>query len=214
MKNRQICGRFAPTPSGRIHLGNIFCSLLAWLHAKANDGKIVLRIEDLDTVRCPRANADVLAKDLEWLGLTWDSGAYCSADSEAYFQSNRSAIYAEYFAKLQNEQLIYPCYCSRGELHAAEAPHLSDGRVLYAGTCRELTACEREEKSKTRKPSYRLKITDKPITFTDGNYGTQSYNLAAESGDFIVRRSDEDYAYQLAVTIDDDLMGDTHVERD
>ena len=73
MTNAKICGRFAPTPSGRIHLGNIFCSLLAWLHAKSQGGEIVLRIEDLDKVRCPRPNADLLAKDLEWLGLTWDN---------------------------------------------------------------------------------------------------------------------------------------------
>ncbi len=213
MDNRQICGRFAPTPSGRIHLGNIFCSLLAWLHAKSRGGKIVLRIEDLDTVRCPRANADILAKDLEWLGLTWDEGAYCSADSEAYFQSNRSAIYAEHFAKLQEAQLIYPCFCSRGELHAAQAPHLSDGRVLYAGTCRNLTSNERAEKAQIRKPAYRLKVTDEPISFTDGNYGAQTNTLAIESGDFIVRRSDGVYAYQLAVAVDDALMGVTHVVR-
>ena len=213
MKNTKICGRFAPTPSGRIHLGNIFCSLLAWLHAKSQGGEIVLRIEDLDKVRCPRSNADLLAKDLEWLGLTWDKGAYVSEDSEHYFQSERFDISANYFEKLQAKNLIYPCFCSRGQLHAAEAPHLSDGRILYAGTCKNLTASEREERAQTRQPAYRLAVTDEPITFVDGNYGQQSYNLIEESGDFIVRRSDGVYAYQLAVTVDDALMGVTHVVR-
>ena len=136
MKNSKICGRFAPTPSGRIHLGNIFCSLLAWLHAKSQGGEIVLRIEDLDKVRCPRSNADLLAKDLEWLGLTWDKGAYVSEDSECYFQSQRFDIYAEHFRKLEDRGLIYPCFCSRGQLHAAEAPHLSSGRNPLAGRTR------------------------------------------------------------------------------
>lgn len=213
MDKKKFCGRFAPTPSGRIHLGNIFCSLLAWLHAKSQGGSIVLRIEDLDKVRCPRPNADLLAKDLEWLGLTWDSGAYCGADSEAYFQSQRFPIYADYFAKLQEAKLIYPCFCSRGQLHAAEAPHLSDGRVLYAGTCRQLSPAEQEERAKLRRPAYRLRVTDEAICFTDGNYGAQQYNLNEESGDFIVRRSDGVYAYQLAVTIDDALMGVTQVVR-
>ena len=213
MKNSKICGRFAPTPSGRIHLGNIFCSLLAWLHAKSQGGEIVLRIEDLDKVRCPRPNADLLAKDLEWLGLTWDKGAYVSEDSERYFQSQRFDIYAEHFRKLEDRGLIYPCFCSRGQLHAAEAPHLSDGRILYAGTCKNLTASEREERAKLRQPAYRLAVNDEPISFIDGNYGKQSYNLIEESGDFIVRRSDGVYAYQLAVTVDDGLMDVTHVVR-
>ena len=213
MKNSKICGRFAPTPSGRIHLGNIFCSLLAWLHAKSQGGEIVLRIEDLDKVRCPRPNADLLAKDLEWLGLTWDKGAYVSEDSESYFQSQRFDIYAEHFRKLEEQGLIYPCFCSRGQLHAAEAPHLSDGRILYAGTCKNLTAYQREERAKLRQPAYRLAVNGEPITFVDGNYGAQSYNLIEESGDFIVRRSDGVYAYQLAVTVDDALMNVTHVVR-
>lgn len=212
MKNKIICGRFAPTPSGRIHLGNIFCSLLAWLYAKAEGGKIILRIEDLDNIRCPRKNADLLAKDLEWLGLSWDDGAYCT-DSEQYFQSNRFQIYEHYFNILQNRQLIYPCFCSRAELHAAEAPHLSDGRIIYGGTCKNLTAAQQLEKLAHHKAAYRLAVNEQPISFTDGNYGLQTYNLAAETGDFIIRRSDGIYAYQLAVVIDDALMGINQVVR-
>ena len=206
-------GRFAPTPSGFLHLGNLFCSLLAWLSAKSKGGRIILRIEDLDPQRCPRQNADVLAKDLEWLGLTWDEGAYVGADSETYFQSQRSEIYRQYFTKLADQGLVYPCFCSRAELHAAEAPHLSDGRILYAGTCRSLTSAEREEKAKTRRPAYRVQVDDEVVAFTDGHYGLQSYRLSKEWGDFIIRRSDGVYAYQLAVTVDDALMGVNQVVR-
>lgn len=213
MKEKQITGRFAPTPSGMLHLGNLFCSLLAWLYAKASGGKIILRIEDLDSARCPRANADKLARDLEWLGLTWDEGAYCGADGYSYFQSNRFDIYAVYFNRLREAGLLYPCFCSRAQLHAAQAPHLSDGRVVYPGTCCNLTAEEIAEHSKLHSPAYRLRVADEPISFTDGHYGSQCYNLAHECGDFIVRRSDGIYAYQLAVTIDDSLMGVTQVVR-
>lgn len=206
-------GRFAPTPSGFLHLGNVFCSLLAWLYAKSSGGRIILRVEDLDPQRCSRQKADQLARDLEWLGLEWDEGAYVSENSESYFQSKRSDIYAEYFVQLQEQEFVYPCFCSRSELHAAEAPHLSDGRIIYAGTCRHLTAEQREAKAQRRAPAYRLRVEDKPISFLDGHYGQQSYNLAEGSGDFIVRRSDGVFAYQLAVTIDDALMGITQVVR-
>lgn len=206
-------GRFAPTPSGFLHLGNVFCSLLAWLYAKAAGGSITLRIEDLDPQRCNRERADALAHELEWLGLTWDDGAYVSANSERYFQSRRSNIYAEYFARLEAQGLVYPCFCSRGELHAAEAPHASDGRIIYAGTCRKLTQAEREAKESLRRPAWRVRVTDEPISFTDEHYGMQTANLSADCGDFILRRSDGVYAYQLAVVIDDALMGITQVVR-
>lgn len=213
MTNQKVKGRFAPTPSGFMHLGNIFCCLLAWLSAKAKNGSIVLRIEDLDTVRCPRKNADRLAADLEWLGLTWDEGAYTGNTSETFFQSKRFDIYKQYFEKLQAQKFVYPCFCSRNELHAVNAPHLSDGRLIYPGTCYRLSLTERLEKEKNRRPAYRLHVPDKDIIFTDGNYGPQTFNLAKENGDFIVRRSDGIYAYQLAVTVDDALMGITEVVR-
>lgn len=206
-------GRFAPTPSGFLHLGNVFCSLLAWLYAKKSGGKIVLRIEDLDPQRCSLAKADALARDLKWLGLTWDEGAYCSNNSDSYFQSKRSEIYAHYFAKLQARDLVYPCFCSRGELHAAEAPHASDGRIIYAGTCRSLSQTERTAKAKGRNPAWRIRVTNAPISFTDAHYGVQKFNLAQDAGDFILRRSDGVYAYQLAVVVDDALMGVTQVVR-
>lgn len=213
MKTACVKGRFAPTPSGFLHLGNVFCSLLAWLYAKKAGGSITLRIEDLDPQRCNREKADALARELEWLGLTWDVGAYVSEGSERYFQSQRSDIYAEYFARLEAQKLVYPCFCSRGELHAAEAPHASDGRIIYAGTCRALSQAEREAKAKVRRPAWRVRVTDEPISFTDSHYGAQNANLSADCGDFILRRSDGVYAYQLAVVIDDALMDITQVVR-
>lgn len=210
---RAPVGRFAPTPSGFLHLGNVFCSLLAWLYAKSRGGRIILRVEDLDARRCPRENARVLAQDLLWLGLAWDEGAFCGERSESFFQSGRGGIYARYFAELEARGLVYPCFCSRNELHAAEAPHLSDGSVLYAGTCRGLSAAEREARARLRPPAYRLKVDDTPISFDDGHYGVQAYDLTRSAGDFIIRRSDGVFAYQLAVTIDDALMGVTQVVR-
>lgn len=213
MNNNEIKGRFAPTPSGGLHLGNLFSTLLAWLHAKAQGGRIVLRIEDLDTIRCPKENASKLAKDLEWLGLVWDEGAFCSEASESYFQSNRSEVYKHYFDILRQQKHIYPCFCSRNELHTVNAPHLSDGRFIYAGTCYNLTQEQIELRQQTRKPAYRLHVPNEKISFEDANYGPQSFNLALDNGDFIVRRSDGVYAYQLAVAIDDALMGVTEVVR-
>lgn len=132
-------GRYAPSPSGRMHLGNLCCCLLAWLSAKSSGGKVVLRIEDLDAVRCPREFADLLEADLVWLGLAADEGGSKGGPRGPYYQSERSAIYEEYYQKLVRKGLVYPCFCSRSQLHAADAPHRSDGKVVYAGTCRNLT---------------------------------------------------------------------------
>ena len=205
MKDKPV-GRFAPSPSGRMHLGNIYTALAAWLCAKSAGGKFLLRIEDLDPMRCPRANADQILADLEWLGITWDN-------PEVPYQSKRTYIYETYFQKLSDNHLIYPCFCSRAQLHVADAPHASDGRVVYAGTCRRLTAEEIREKNKQRRPASRLILPDADVTFCDGCYGPQSFNLARDWGDIIIRRSDGVFAYQLAVTIDDGLMGVTQVVR-
>ena len=135
----QTVGRFAPSPSGRIHLGNILCSLLAWLSARQKGGRVVLRIEDLDTARCPRRYGEQMAADLAWLGLTWDEGPGVGGPDGPYEQSLRTALYEQALEKLEDMGLVYPCFCTRAELHAASAPHREDGQVLYAGTCRALT---------------------------------------------------------------------------
>ena len=196
-------GRFAPSPSGRMHLGNAFSAMLSWLSAKAEGGEIVLRIEDLDPARSRAEYAEAIQDDFRWLGLAWDR--------RAEDQSRRGDAYAEALAMLDEQGLLYPCYCSRDQLHAASAPHASDGRVLYPGTCRNLTAAQRA--AMTRTPCLRAIAPDAEIDFTDGLQGPQRMNLAREWGDFIVRRADGVAAYQLAVVVDDAACGVTEVVR-
>lgn len=205
-----VVGRFAPTPSGRMHLGNVFSCLMAWLSARSAGGRIVLRIEDLDPRAQDKAVADRLMADLEWLGLPWDEGPH--------WQSERTDIYEDAVRRLDDLGLTYPCFCTRAELHAATAPHASDGTYLYAGTCRDLTPEQIAERSCRRAPATRLRVPDKDdpagtIEFCDLAYGPQKEVLAHECGDFLVRRSDGVFAYQLAVVVDDGLMGVNQVVR-
>lgn len=196
-----MIGRFAPSPSGRMHLGNVFSALMAWCSVRKQNGTMLLRIEDLDPDRCRREYAEQLKKDLLWLGLDWDT--------ESAPQSERSEVYADYFNKLGS--LVYPCYCTRNELHDASAPHASDGQPIYAGTCRNLTEAERAEKKKA--PAWRVCVPEETVCFTDGVFGEVSENLARQCGDFILRRSDGTYAYQLAVVVDDGEAGVTEIVR-
>ncbi len=198
-----VLGRFAPSPSGRMHLGNALSAMLAWLSAKSKGGEIVLRIEDLDPARSKAVFVEQIMDDFRWLGLTWDR--------RSENQSQRCAVYNEKLEFLREKGLVYPCYCSRGELHAASAPHASDGRVIYAGTCRNLTAEEQEKKTKA--PAWRLLMPDEAVFFEDGLQGMQGWNLQKENGDIIVRRADGVAAYQLAVVVDDAAAGVTEVVR-
>ena len=192
-------GRFAPSPTGRMHLGNIFCALLSWLSAKKKGGQWLLRIEDIDPGRSRQEYADLLMDDLAWLGLEWDG--------EPVYQSQRSEIYEEYFERLKQQGVTYPCYCTRADILATQAPHESDGRVVYKGTCRHLPP------QPGRVGATRLMVPNREIAFTDGHYGVQTVNLSQQVGDFIIRRKDGAWAYQLAVVIDDALMGVTEVVR-
>ena len=196
-------GRFAPTPSGRMHLGNVFAALIAWLSVKSRGGHLVLRMEDLDTQRTSDEFAALLRSDLRWLGLTWDL--------ETAPQSQRSDVYDRYFEKLRDLDLLYPCYCTRSQLHNVNAPHLSDGTYVYAGTCRNLT--EEQKKAFDRLPAWRVKVPDRIWTVEDLAQGTYKENLATDCGDFVVRRADGVYVYQLAVTVDDGEAGVTEVVR-
>ena len=198
-----VVGRFAPSPSGRMHLGNIFAALLAWVSARAAGGEFVLRIEDLDPERSHAEYADAIRDDLRWLGLQWDR--------EMPLQSTRTPVYAEFFVRLRAMGLLYPCFCSRSELHAASAPHASDGSLLYAGTCRGLT--DAQIRAQNRPPAWRIRVPEECVACRDGVYGEVSQNLQRECGDFILRRSDGVYAYQLAVVCDDALGGITQVVR-
>ena len=196
-------GRFAPTPSGRMHLGNVFAALVAWLSVRSKDGQMVLRMEDLDTQRTSSDFAQVLREDLAWLGLDYDT--------ETPPQSQRSAVYDRYFDILQQKGLIYPCYCTRSQLHSVNAPHLSDGTYVYTGTCRNLTDAQRANMGK--KPAYRVQVPDKVWFLRDKVQGDYGLNLATDCGDMVVRRADGVYVYQLAVTVDDGEAGVTEVVR-
>lgn len=205
MEQKTVRGRFAPSPSGRMHLGNIWSGLLAWLSARSQGGEMVLRLEDLDPDRCTRAWCDQVMRDLEWLGLTWDN--------EPVYQSERTQVYAEAFHTLEEQGLIYPCYCTRAERLAASAPHRSDGQAVYDGRCSRLTEGEREVLSQTRRPAWRVKVGQESITFCDLLQGEYKEDLKTDCGDFILRRSDGVYAYQLAVVVDDAAMGVNQVVR-
>ena len=199
----QPVGRFAPTPSGRMHLGNVFAAMIAWLSVKSRGGSLVLRMEDLDVQRTSAEFAEVLRKDLRWLGLTWDL--------ETPPQSQRSEVYTRYFTRLADMGLLYPCYCTRSQLHSVSAPHLSDGTYVYTGICRQLTPAQQAKFD--RLPAWRVKVPDRIWTVEDWVQGVYQENLATDCGDFVVRRADGVYVYQLAMTVDDGEAGVTEVVR-
>lgn len=205
-------GRFAPSPTGRMHLGNVYSALLSWLSIKSKGGSWVLRIEDLDPGRSRLEFARQIEDDLHWLGLDWDEGGLDSGQPGLYCQSLRSDIYAAQLHRLEELGLTYPCWCTRADIMATQAPHENDGRIVYAGTCRPGNISTNAVHG-DRKPATRLIVPDEDITFTDLNYGPQSVNLARHCGDFVLRRGDGAWAYQLAVVVDDALMGVSEVVR-
>lgn len=198
-------GRFAPTPSGRLHLGNILCAMLAYLSARSKGGRFLLRIEDVDVPRCPRRLAQQCIDDLTWLGFTWDEAPL--------YQSDRTEIYREALERLTADGHIYPCFCTRAQLMSLAAPNLGDTQVVYNRACAALTPAEAAERAKTRAPAMRLRVPDEEVAFEDGLFGLQRENLGRDCGDFILRRSDGLYGYQLAVVVDDALSGVTEVVR-
>ena len=203
MSGENVVGRFAPTPSGRMHLGNVFAALMAWASVRSRNGEMVLRMEDLDTQRTSADFAQILREDLKWLGLSYDR--------ETPAQSLRSAVYDEYFERMREMGLLYPCYCTRSQLHSVNAPHLSDGTYVYTGTCRNLT--EEDRAKFDRKPAWRVVVPDKLWQVDDLVQGHYELNLATDCGDMVVRRADGVYVYQLAVTVDDGEAGVTEVVR-
>ena len=208
-------GRFAPSPSGRMHFGNVFTAMMSWLSVKSRGGKWVLRIEDLDPQRSKQEHARMIDDDLLWLGLEWDEGGLDNiGDAAPYSQSLRGDIYEEYLERLRQTGLLYPCRCRRADILATQAPHRSDGRVVYAGTCRPVRlGGSAPDDAAVSGAALRLLVPDLEIAFADMVYGAQSANLAQECGDFIVRRADGAWAYQFAVVVDDALMGITEVVR-
>jgi len=199
-----------------MHLGNVFAALISWLSARKEGGKWILRIEDLDPQRSRIDHARLIEDDLAWLGLDWDEGGVDGKGPNGpYCQSMRGEIYKEALEKLQATGLTYPCFCTRADIMATQAPHESDGRVVYAGTCRPSRLGGSFDEATVDRPerAIRLFVPDKDMTFTDKLYGGQTVNLAAHCGDFVLRRADGAWAYQLAVVVDDALMGVTEVVR-
>ena len=196
--NKRPVGRFAPSPTGRMHAGNIFAALMSWLIVKSQDGAIVLRIEDLDVERSRSSFADQVCRDFESLGLTWDEGPF--------YQHDRDEAYQDAYQRLVDSGVVYPCFCTRADLHAASAPHRGE-KLVYPGTCRNLTVQEVEERSVNRKPAYRVRVPHRLYELNDLVQGKYAQELESECGDFIIRRSDGLFAYQLAVVVDDAAQG-------
>lgn len=203
-------GRFAPSPTGYIHLGNVWTALLCWLQVRQAGGTLVLRIEDVDEQRSKKIYEQALLEDLSWLGLSWDEGPDKNGPCQPYVQQQRYAFYEAAIRTLQQHGLIYPCYCTRARLQAMGAPHEGELSV-YDGHCYHLT--DEERRSMDKLPSWRVHVPDETIAFQDGLCGEQWEYLPKDCGDFIVRRADGMYAYQLAVSVDDGAMGITHVVR-
>ena len=212
MDRKQIRGRFAPSPSGRLHLGNMLSSLLAWLDVRSLGGTMVFRLEDLDPERSYMDYAALMAEDLEWLGLDWDEGWRPESGLE-YTQGARTEQYEQVFKRLMDEGRVYPCWCSRAQRLAASAPHPGEVRDTGCG-CRTMTDGEKNALTrKGRKPAYKVHVDDCTIGLPDGHCGPQQFQLRSGRDDFIIRRSDGVFAYQLAVSWDDGDMGITRVVR-
>ena len=208
-----VKGRFAPTPSGNMHLGNALCYLLAWLSARAQGGGIVLRFEDTDLPRMAPGAVEQTLSDLLWLGLSWDEGPAPEERGGTYFQSCRTPVYDRFFDELRARGAVYPCFCSRRDVRLAAAPHEEDRAAVYPGTCRSLSPAEAAERMKTRAPAWRLRLEDERVSFRDRLRGELSCEILRAYGDFPIRRADGVYCYQFTAALDDALMGVSEVLR-
>ena len=213
--SRPVRGRLAPSPTGFLHLGNAWAFLLAWLACRSKGGSLVLRMEDIDPDRSRPEYADAIIRDLRWLGLDWDEGPDVGGPAGPYTQSARMELYADALNRLDRAGHTYPCYCTRKELRTlAGAPHVGDAGAAYPGTCRNLPPERRAElEAAGRRPCIRLRCPSQNYAFEDAVFGPFSMTLEACGGDFALRRSDGVIAYQLAVVVDDGLMGITQVVR-
>jgi len=210
----EIRGRFAPSPTGSLHVGNARTALLAWLDVRSRGGLLAMRVEDLDGPRVrPGLEARIL-DELRWLGLDWDEGPDLGGPHGPYRQSERGAIHAEALDRLRGAGLSYPCFCSRAEIsQASQAPHPSDEGPRYPGTCRDLSRAEQAARGARRPPAWRFRVPDGPVSFLDRFHGECTFDVAASVGDFVVARADGVPAYQLAVAVDDAAMEVTDVLR-
>ena len=197
-------GRYAPSPTGPLHLGNLRTALLAWLHARLHGGEFYLRMDDLDKPRVVAGSADQILRDLEWLGIDWDG--------DVLYQSHRVDVYQQAFERLNNQGLVYPCFCSRKDIQqAVSAPHSHS--MVYPGTCANLNQVELKIKHQQKSPASRVRVTGSVIGFIDGCLGVQQENLSEQCGDFVIKRADNMFAYQLVIVVDDMEQGITDVVR-
>lgn len=212
-----MSGRYAPSPSGPLHLGNARTALIAWLQARLATMPFILRIEDLDLPRVRPGSSEQIIDDLQWLGIDWDEcgNIYANDVISPYYQSQRKHYYEAALTQLRDEGLIYPCYCSRKDIrNAASAPHRHESGPIYPGTCRDSNQRnERAQRHHGKAAAWRYRVAKRTIEFEDRIVGKVSQSLDKAVGDFVVRRADGLYAYQLAVVVDDGLMGITDVVR-
>ena len=208
-------GRYAPSPTGPLHLGNVRTAMLAWLHARLTQSVFVLRMEDIDGPRCRQGAAETILEDLRWLGLDWDEGPDIGGDFGPYTQSENTSAYQSALDRLVAEDRAYPCWCSRREIaEASSAPH--GATPVYPGTCSDLSPAQRrarQAEQPDRIPSWRFRVGGPPVTVVDGILGPMTQNLQTEVGDFVLKRADGLWAYQLAVVVDDIQMKITDVVR-
>ncbi len=208
-------GRFAPSPTGPLHLGNARTALLAWLAARSAGSSFVLRVEDLDAPRVRPGLEGRILEELAWLGVDWDEGPDVGGPAGPYRQSERRARYAAAIDRLRATGHAYPCFCSRAEIaRASQAPHgPGDDGPRYPGTCRDLPEEEVAARSARRPPAWRFRVPEGAVSFDDAVHGRCTFDVAAETGDFVVARADGVAAYQLAVVVDDAAMGIDDVVR-
>jgi glutamyl-tRNA synthetase len=211
----QVVGRLAPSPTGAQHVGNARTYLLAWLSIRSRGGRLILRIEDIDSPRIKRGAAEQAIEDLCWLGLDWDEGPDLGGPHAPYVQTQRLPIYRDALDRLRVAELVYPCTCTRSDVSAAaSAPHAGQEGPVYPGTCAHRTAAVAAELTATGKSfAWRFRATSTPRTFTDLVAGPQTCIVSRDLGDFVVAKADGSPAYQLAVVVDDHAMRVTEVLR-
>ncbi|MCD6051745.1 MAG: Glutamate--tRNA ligase [Verrucomicrobia bacterium] len=207
-------GRIAPSPTGLLHLGHARTFWIAWQRARQAGGQIILRNEDLDPQRSKVEFVQAFMEDLRWLGLGWDEGPDIGGPHAPYNQSERTHLYRDALQRLIASGHAYPCYCSRKEVQlSSRAPHAEDEEAIYAGTCRPALGMS-NAKAEGRKPCWRFRVPDgEAVRFVDGHFGPKEYVAGRDFGDFVIWRPDDVPAYQLAVVVDDALMGVTEVVR-
>lgn len=204
-------GRFAPSPTGNLHLGSIATALVAWLRSRRAGGEFVLRVEDIDTPRVLRDSESRQLEDLRWLGFDWDEGPDVGGRCGPYRQSQRTGLYEAALLQLAAAGHTYLCDCSRGEIASvASAPHAGEDGPRYPGTCRRFGM---QARAWRRPPAVRLAVPEGVITVIDAFQGRVEQDVSAQVGDFVLRRGDGVFAYQLAVVVDDAAMQISEVVR-